>query len=372
MPLTNSTVSDSSSACDRSDLLFKPGLNVDLKILENIPLAPLTTLGVGGAARYFVKANTEAEVESAIGFATANSLPLFVLGGGSNVLIADTGFKGLVLQIGIKGRREIDTEDSGMVCVEAAAGEDWDETVAWCVERDLAGIECLSGIPGLVGGTPVQNVGAYGQEVSETIREVRCFDRRAHSFVTLSNADCEFSYRKSIFNSTDRDRYVVLGVVFELKRSGEPQIVYRDLVEYFAGTSPSIADTREAVLSIRRAKSMVIDADDPNCKSAGSFFKNPTIEKARFDNLAIDFPGIPNFDAGDLVKIPAAWLIENAGFTKGYSLGNAGISSRHTLALINRGGASAGEILVLKEKIRDAVAKKFGIDLIPEPVFVGF
>jgi UDP-N-acetylmuramate dehydrogenase len=334
-------------------------LDPKLKIQDNVPLAPLTTLGVGGAARYFVRAESEDVVRAAIEYADFNELPLFVLGGGSNVLIADRGFDGLVLQ-------------SAIVTLEVGAGEDWDRFVAFCVDRGLAGVECLSGIPGFVGGTPVQNVGAYGQEVSEIIIEVRCFDRAKGITVTLSNAECDFSYRKSTFNSISRDRYVVLSVRFSLVVSGSPRIAYRDLIECFRGRTPTLADVRAAVLAIRKAKSMVIDANDPNSRSAGSFFKNPLIGREQFARMERDYPEIPHFNAGDIVKIPAAWLIENAGFTKGFALGSAGISANHTLALINRGDASASDILVLKDMIRDAVAEKFDIILVPEPVFIGF
>lgn len=342
-----------------------------LKIQNHVPLAPLTTLGVGGAARYFVRAESEDVVRAALEYADANKLPLFVLGGGSNVLIADHGFDGLVLQIAIGGMNEISREGSKVI-LEVGAGEDWDRFVAFCVERGLAGIECLSGIPGLVGGTPVQNVGAYGQEVSEVITEVRCFDRAKEITVALSNSECDFSYRKSTFNSTSRDRYVVLSVRFSLDAAGSPRIAYRDLIEYFHGRTPTLADVRAAVLAIRKGKSMVIDANDPNARSAGSFFKNPLVSRDRFAEIERIYPEIPHFDAGEMVKIPAAWLIEKAGFSKGFVLGRAGISTNHTLALINRGDASAGDILVLKDMIRDAVAEKFDIDLVPEPVFIGF
>lgn len=332
----------------------------------------MTTLGVGGGARYFVTARSESEVAGAIGYARDATLDLFILGGGSNVLIADSGFDGFVLKIALRGIDEIVCDEDEIVCIKVGAGEEWDRFVDHCVKNEFAGVECLSGIPGLVGGTPVQNVGAYGQEVAETIREVRCFDRHENCFVTLSNAECGFGYRKSVFNSTKRDRYVVLSVTFVLRRSGEPRIVYRDLVEYFDDRTPSLAETRAAVLAIRRAKSMVIDANDPNSKSAGSFFKNPVVEKARFEAMKREFGSFPHFEAGEMVKIPAAWLIENAGFYKGFVLGEAGISAKHTLALINRGHASAADMLVLKDKICEAVAEKFGFDLVAEPVFVGF
>jgi UDP-N-acetylmuramate dehydrogenase len=285
-------------------------------------------------------------------------------------LISDRGFDGVVLQIGLKGIETIE-QRSQMVSLTVGAGEDWDPFVSYCVEHDLAGVECLSGIPGLVGGTPVQNVGAYGQEVAGTIREVRCYDRPARQFVVLSNAECGFTYRSSIFNSTARDRYVVLQVTFELQNEGRPKIVYKDLVEYFDDMQPTLADVRSAVLKIRRAKSMVIDPADPNSKSAGSFFKNPVVERDKLDALRTRFPDMPGFEFGDKVKIPAAWLIEIAGFAKGYRLGNAGISMNHTLALINRGDATASEMIALKNLIQETVAAKFGIDLQPEPVFIG-
>ena len=337
-----------------------------VKLQENIPLSPLTTLGVGGNARYFIRAESENDVVDAVRFADENGIELFVLGGGSNVLISDAGFDGLVLQVAILGIEVVDGK------VTAAAGEDWDGFVTHCVNSDLAGVECLSGIPGFVGGTPVQNVGAYGQEVAETISSVRCLDRTTGEIVTLANADCRFTYRTSIFNSTHRDRYIVLSVSYALTRGGAPKIVYKDLVDHFKGRQPTLAETREAVIAIRRSKSMVIDDGDPNARSAGSFFKNPIVEKSYFEELQSEFESIPSFEFGDKVKVPAAWLIEHAGFNKGFELGNAGISSKHTLALINRGGASAAELLELKEKIQSAVQEKFGIHLQPEPVFVGF
>lgn len=352
-----------------------------------ISLAPLTTLKIGGNARYFIKAETEAEVVMGLQFADERNLPVFILGGGSNVLIADTGFDGLVLQIALLGvesgewrwesgklRTDSDSQLSTLNSqfITAGAGEDWDELVAYCVANDLAGVECMSGIPGFVGGTPVQNVGAYGQEVAETIVSVRCLDRESLEIVTLTNAECGFTYRTSIFNSTKRDRYVVLSVAFALKKGGKPKVAYKDIAERFGERQPSLQDVRDVVLQIRRSKSMVIDADDPNSQSAGSFFKNPIVSRQRLAELQASYERIPFFEFGESVKIPAAWLIENAGFQKGFALGNAGISTNHTLALVNRGGASAAEILSLKAEIQRFVEEKFGILLQPEPVFVGF
>jgi UDP-N-acetylmuramate dehydrogenase len=343
-------------------------LTEKILIQDNVPLAPLTTLQVGGPARYFVRAESEDHVIEAFDFARANDLNVFILGGGSNILVSDNGFDGLVLQIASKGISQV-ANDTLVV----AAGEDWDSFVSYSINENFAGIECLSGIPGTVGGTPVQNVGAYGQEVAETITAVRCFDRVGGHIVELSNERCGFSYRSSIFNTTERDRYIVLSVTYRLVEHGEPKIAYKDLVEHFMGSTPTLAEARDAVLSIRRSKSMVIDRDDPNRRSAGSFFKNPIVDRSKYDEIARDSAdAVPHFPASQTaVKIPAAWLIEHSGFHKGFVMGNAGISSNHTLAIINRGGANAAEIIALKNAIQSAVSSKFGIDLVPEPFFVG-
>lgn len=342
-----------------------------------MPLAPLTTLKVGGEARFFVRAENEEQVIKAFDFAKAKNLAVFVLGGGSNVVVSDDGFDGLVLQIALKGVTKFREKDAA-VYVTAGAGEDWDALVAQCVTDGLQGIECLSGIPGFVGGTPVQNVGAYGQDVSETIVAVRAFDRDANATRTLTNSDCGFSYRASIFNTSQKEKYVVLAVTYALQDGGKPRIVYKDLRDFFGDRVPTLAETREAVLNIRRSKSMVIDEADPNSRSAGSFFKNPVLlldELARIEGIvgSKGVEKVPTFPAGDgKVKIPAAWLIENSGFTKGYTLGPAGLSTKHTLALINRGEASAGDIIRLKELIQRKVWETFAISLQTEPVFVGF
>ena len=353
----------------------------DLDIQENINLAPYTTMKIGGRARFFVPAESENDVIEALKFAVERSINVFVLGGGSNVLISDNGFDGLVLQVGILGSEvlsgsQLSTSSSEFQeskLVTAGAGEDWDGFVAFCVGRDLAGLECLSGIPGFVGGTPVQNVGAYGQEVAESIVSVRCLDRDSLEIVELTNEDCRFSYRNSILNSTAIGRYIVLSVTFSLIENGEPKVAYKDIREYFGERRPTLGEVREAVLAIRRAKSMVIDADDPNSRSAGSFFKNPVVSNDDFAKIQESFPGAPCFVVDERsVKVPAAWLIENAGFQKGFALGRAGISSKHTLAIINRGGATSGEIVALKDHIQSTVEQHFGIRLQPEPIFVGF
>jgi UDP-N-acetylmuramate dehydrogenase len=347
-----------------------------MQFLEQVPLAPYTTFQIGGPARWFAEAASEEDIPAGIAFARERQVPLFVLGGGSNLLVSDAGFPGLVLRIGLRGIAS--NLQSDRLMVSAAAGEDWDVLVAYAVESNVAGIECLSGIPGTVGGTPVQNVGAYGQEVAQTIVTVRAFDRKAGQFVELSAAECGFSYRRSIFNSTQRDRYIVTRVDYALGKDAPANFVYADLARFFAArniASPTLAEVRAAVRSIRAQKGMLLVPGDADCRSAGSFFKNPVVQVTVLDSLAqelgIEKRSIPAYPAQDgEVKLSAAWLIERAGYQKGYALGNAGISSRHTLALINRGGASAAEVTALRDKLIDSIASRFAVRLEPEPVWL--
>jgi UDP-N-acetylmuramate dehydrogenase len=349
---------------------------MSLLIQKNVALAPLTTLKVGGAARFFVEARTEEEISQALAYAKQNNLPLFALGSGSNVLISDDGFNGLVLKISLCGISSF--QDKTNVIVTAQAGEDWDEFVKFCVENDLQGVECLSGIPGTVGATPVQNVGAYGQEVSETIVSIRVLELKTGKIFEMNNAQCGFVYRTSIFNTTHRNEFIVLAVTFCLKPQGAPKIVYKDLQQFFGEKPPSLIETRQAVLQIRAAKSMVIDERDPNSRSAGSFFKNPVVPREKFTEIEQmarprGIESVPNFVVDEEnVKIPAAWLIENSGFHKGYRLRNAGLSTKHTLAIVNLGNATARDILALKNEIQAKVFENFDILLKPEPVFIGF
>ncbi len=353
-----------------------------MKIQENIPLAPLTTFGIGGPARWFADAASEDDVAQAVAWAHARRVPVFVLGGGSNLLVSDAGFDGLVLRIALRGIA-VDTA-SGNCIYQAAAGELWDAFVQRTIWDDCAGIECLAGIPGAVGGTPVQNVGAYGQEVANVIERVRVFDLDALAFVELAAAECGFAYRRSRFNTTDRGRFLVTRVDYRLTPGGAPALRYPELhraiqAVHRDGSKPTLTEVAEEVRRIRRSKGMLIIEDDPDCHSAGSFFKNPIISESLFQKIAARSAAAPpRFPAGSgpesdgLVKIPAAWLIEQAGFHKGCVLGAAGISSRHTLALVNRGGASAAEILALAEQIANAVEARFGLQLEMEPVLVGF
>ncbi len=347
------------------------------EIQENVPLAPLTTLGVGGKARYFVRATSARMVEQAIGFAQSNEIPLFVLGGGSNLVVSDRGWSGLVLQVGLEelGRQDHD----GKIRFDVGAGVNWDDFVADCVSESLAGVECLSGIPGSVGGTPVQNVGAYGQEVSETIASVVAFDLAENRVRELQASECGFHYRRSIFNSSQRGRYIILRVSYKLVPDGNPALHYADLQKYFAehGSSPSLSEVRDVVRAIRANKGMLLTPGDPDSHSAGSFFKNPVVSSAEFDELKRKASArnllIPSYPAlAEQRKISAAWLVENSGFLKGYVKGNAGISSKHALAIVNRGGASASEIVALKDEIQASVQETWGVRLEVEPVFVGF
>jgi UDP-N-acetylmuramate dehydrogenase len=346
-------------------------------ILENVALAPLTTLKVGGPARYFTAPTTATEVGEAVQFARSRNLSLFVLGGGSNLVISDAGWSGLVLKVAIS-RIEERTEN-GKTLFEVGAGEEWDRFVTRAVARNCAGVECLSGIPGSVGGTPVQNVGAYGQEVAETIDSVLVLDLRDGQIRELCNQACGFCYRTSIFNTTERERYIILRVTYCLTPGGEPRIQYADLKRHFAGFQqiPSLTSTREAVRRIRASKAMLITPGDEDCRSAGSFFKNPVLTAAQYDELTkratakgLQIPSYPGLDSQK--KVSAAWLVEYSGFSKGYNSGRVGISRKHALAIVNRGEATAADVVALKEHIQQRVEELWGIRLEPEPVFVGF
>lgn len=351
-----------------------------LVIEENVPLAGLTTLRIGGPARYYARATSVRAVQECVAWAGERGLPLLVLGGGSNMLIADSGFPGLVLHMDLRGN--IVREEHEAVFVTAGAGEDWSRFVDRTVENGWAGIECLAGIPGMVGASPIQNIGAYGQEVGESIATVEVLDRQTGEIQAFHNAECGFGYRSSRFKSADPHRYIVLRVTFRLIPGGDPTIRYAELERRLALQdirSPVLIDVRKTVLELRRSKSMLLDEADPNTRSAGSFFVNPVISERAF-NLLRDAAApllaarecVPGYAAPDgWVKVPAAWLIERAGFIRGYACGNVGISSQHTLALINRGHATAREMIDLARRIRDRVHELFGVVLVSEPVMVG-
>jgi UDP-N-acetylmuramate dehydrogenase len=341
---------------------------------EQVELAPLTTLGVGGRGRWFVRAETAADVARAHQWAQDAGTRLLILGGGSNVVIADEGVDGLVLQIALPGTTFV--SHGADTLLTAGAGERWDGVVAAAVARGLAGLECLSGIPGTVGGTPIQNVGAYGQEVAGSIERVVVYDTTTGDTLTLTAADCRFAYRSSRFKQEDAGRFIVCSVLFRL-RAAAPTVTYPDIVNQLerAGvTDPSVAAVRDAVLAVRTRKGMVIDAADPDTRSVGSFFMNPIVTAAEYEHAAsLQDAHPPAFPMADgRVKVSAAWLIEHAGFARGEVDGAVGISSKHTLALINRGGATARDVLRLATRIKRHVGDRFGIWLRPEPLFVGF
>ena len=340
----------------------------------DVPLAPLTTLGLGGPARRLVTAYDEQSVVDVVRAADAAGEPLLVLGGGSNVVLPDEGFPGTVLRVAVHG---LSAEASGnRVLLTAAAGEDWDGLVAHCVAERLAGVEALSGIPGLVGASPVQNIGAYGQELSQTVVAVRALDRAGGQVVDLASPECDFSYRHSAFKANPA-RWVVVSVTFSLAPSAlsEP-VQYAELARRLGvevGQRAPLGDVRAAVLELRRGKGMVLDAADPDTRSAGSFFTNPLLTAPELEALLarVDAPPPSWPEPNGRTKVSAAWLIEHAGFAKGAFDGPVGISSKHTLALVNRGGATTADLRRVAAAVRDGVREAFGVELVPEPVFVG-
>jgi UDP-N-acetylmuramate dehydrogenase len=350
---------------------------------HGIPLAGLTTMHVGGPAARLVTAESTDEVVDAIREVADADEPLLVVGGGSNLVVSDEGFAGTVVRIATRGIRVESSDRCGGVTVRVAAGEAWDDVVVRAVTEGWSGIEALSGIPGAAGSTPVQNVGAYGQEVAQTIAQVRVWDRREQQVRTFANADCRFTYRHSIFKSSSR--FVVLDVVFQLAISElSTPIAYADLARGLgaeAGERVPLGDAREAVLAQRRRRGMVLDEDDHDTWSCGSFFTNPFLTDVEFaalhdrvrERLGADSPAPPRFPGeGGKGKTSAAWLIERAGFTKGYAMpGPAALSTKHTLAITNRGDAKADDVVALAREVRDGVRDAFGVTLVNEPVLVG-
>jgi UDP-N-acetylmuramate dehydrogenase len=343
-----------------------------VQIQENVPLAPLTTIGIGGPARFFLRAESVDDVREGLEWARVRGLAIFILGGGSNLLIADEGFEGLVIHIDTRGIT-VESEDE-FAMVKVCAGEPWDAFVAYAVAHRYAGIECLSGIPGSTGATPIQNVGAYGQDVSETVARVEALDRTTGLVTWFTNWDCRFGYRSSLFKNYEKERYVVLSVTFRLRINGSATIKYPELQKYVDErgiAADDLAGVRSAVIAIRKRKGMVLDPADPDTKSDGSFFMNPIITEAQYAEFARVAPEAPHFPSGSDVKLSAAWLIEHAGFPKGFVHGNVGLSSKHTLAVINRGGGTAREVRELVEMIQGSVREKFGVEIHPEPNFIG-
>jgi UDP-N-acetylmuramate dehydrogenase len=367
-------------------------------------LAGYTTLGLGGPALEFVSAHTEAELIEAVRSADEAGQPVLLIGGGSNLVISDAGFPGTVIHVNTRGCRRAAAGDDA-VDVTVAAGEDWDDVVADTVAEGLAGLEPLSGIPGRAGATPIQNVGAYGREVAEVITQVRVYDRRQQQVRIVQNEWCSFSYRTSLFKSGRTEslvpwpgsglaqaagqpwaggqaRFVVLDVTFRLARQSlSAPVSYAQLAAELGvgmGEQAGIGEVRAAVLKIRARKGMVLSPGDPDTRSAGSFFTNPvlTTEEIAHVTAAATACGagqVPRYDAGEgLVRVPAAWLIEHAGFAKGYGApGPARVSSKHTLALVNAGGATTADLLALAREIVSGVRARFGVTLTPEPILIG-
>ena len=334
----------------------------------------LTTMGVGGPAEYFVDVPDVPALRDALSDARSQGRQVLVLGGGSNLVVSDEGFAGSVVRIGIKGCRR--DNDGELVRVEVGAGEDWASFVAQCISEGLSGVECLSGIPGTAGATPVQNVGAYGQEVGQVAREVTVWDASGGSLRVMQAEECGFGYRTSVFKRQQLEHGpVVTSVTLCLERSVLSQpLRYAELCRYMGvklGARPPLRETAEAVLELRRTKGMVLDANDPDTKSAGSFFTNPVLsvdQMAEFERLA---PGAPGFKVTGGTKVPAAWLVEHAGFARGFEMGGAAISSKHTLAIAAKPGAPASDVVNLARAVRAGVASRFGVWLEPEPVLVG-
>ena len=334
-------------------------------------LASLTSIRLGGPAKRLVEVHGEAEAIESVREADATGEPVLILAGGSNLVIADEGFPGTVIRLLTRGVHRHDGQ------IEVQAGEQWDPFVEGTVGDGLAGIECLSGIPGSVGATPIQNVGAYGQEVCETITRVRVYDRRAQEVRELSPEECEFTYRSSAFKRNP-GRWVVLSVTFALDRQPDSRpIRYAELarkLDVALGDSAPLADVREAVLELRRGKGMVIDPADPDSVSVGSFFTNPILRADEIEDIArragVEPPAFPEPDGR--VKTSAAWLVQHAGFDRGHGMpGPAAISTKHTLALTNRGGATTAQLLALAHEVADGVERELGVRLVPEPVLVG-
>ncbi|MDB4961526.1 MAG: UDP-N-acetylenolpyruvoylglucosamine reductase [Myxococcales bacterium] len=346
-----------------------------MKVTLDAPLAARTTLGLGGPARRLVRAEIVAHLHDALALAAAASERVLVIGGGSNLVIRDGGWDGLVIEMALPGVHIV--REGSHAIVTAGAGVVWDDLVAETVAARLAGLECLSGIPGLVGATPMQNVGAYGQEVADTITHVRVLDRQTGRLETLSPEACGFAYRTSVFKGSER--WIVVEVQFRLAVSelGQP-LRYPELARSLGvadGARVPLRVIRDRVIELRRGKGMVVDPQDPASCSAGSFFTNPIVDAATLAAVEARLPAgiaMPRFPAaGGMIKLSAGWLIERAGFTKGYGRGRAGISTKHALALVNRGGATTRELLELANEIQNGVRDRLGVELVPEPVIVG-
>lgn len=351
-----------------------------ITVRRRIPLRDFTTLELGGPAAYFFEAERHDEIQAALAWADENNQPVTTFGGGSNIVVADAGLPGLALRIATRGIRREPLADGELWRI--AAGENWDDVVAAAVAAELAGIECLSGIPGRCGAAPIQNIGAYGQEISETLVQVQVIDQTTRRTGTLAADELAFAYRNSRLKR-ESDRWIVTEIALHLRSRQEPALRYPGLEKAARARGPvTLASCRDAVLELRRSKSMVYDPTDPNHRSAGSFFLNPILPEAQIVELEADArrrgilaanSTIPSFPAEPgYRKIPAAWLIEHSGFARGQTEGGVGLSSRHTLALVHHGGSRTEDLIAFARKIREGVANQFGLQLQAEPVMLGF
>lgn len=355
-----------------------------MDIKKDVILSDYTTIGLGGKAKYFLSCRTVNDIYHALEFAKENKLPVQVLSGGSNVIFQDSGYNGLILKIDLKGI-EINEGDNH-VYIKVKSGENWDEFVRMTINKSLSGAECMSGIPGSAGATPIQNVGAYGQEVKDIIRSITAIDRNTLNTIIFNNfnnsKDCGFDYRTSRFKTDDKDKFIITDVTFHFRKNKEPEIKYPELQKYIQSNidfnslltlKDKLTEIRKAVITLRKKKSMITDNSDPNSKSCGSFFMNPVLTEKEFlefkSRVNQDFMNFPFYKAGNNYKIPAAWLVEQAGFRKGYIKDGAGISENHSLAIINRNG-TAKDVLLLASDIEKKVFEKFGIELQIEPVII--
>lgn len=332
-----------------------------MSIQENVILAPFTTFKLGGPAKYFCRAKSEAELIEAVKFAKSKDLPILVIGGGSNLLISDAGFNGLVVRNEIMGIEWKDTE-GGSVIVRAGAGEDWEGLVGQTVERGLYGLECLSSIPGTVGASPVQNIGAYGVDVSKAVQSVRVLDTVSMQVIELSNADCHFAYRDSIFKH-EKGRYIVTAVVYLLKKDGKVDISYKDVKEYFAKkkiVSPTLAEVRQAVIEIRKNKL----PDWTKWGTAGSFFKNPIISSEEFALLKERYPEMPSYPEPDgRVKVSLGWILDKLCDARGLIIGNVSTHDKQALVVVAKPGATATEVVAFAQELMRRVKDKTGIEI---------
>ena len=354
---------------------------ININFQHNVTLSELTTIKLGGNAKLFCNCNAIDELKACLIYAKTESLPVQVIGGGSNIIFPDDCFDGIVMKIDIKGIKFNELEKD-IIEITSGAGENWDDFVKLCIDNNLTGVECLSGIPGSVGATPIQNVGAYGQEVSNTIVSVEAIDRLTLETVGFTNKECKFSYRQSKFKKEDKDKYIITKVTYRLYKFAEPKIKYPELKKHLDNNTnwdsmkngkEKLSVIRNSVIDIRKSKSMVIDSEDPNTVSCGSFFLNPVLTGGEFGELektcSKNNINIPSYKTDEGIKIPAAWLVENVRFHKGYRKGGVGISIKHSLALINCGG-TAKELLDLSAKIENEVYKNFGIELKKEPEII--